>query len=291
MAATDLVRASTRVAIVQPEIGLVRRDLADLRAAPAADSELVDQAHYGENVAVLGESGGWRYVQGADQYFGWLPIDDLALLTGHAERYIVAVVLADVRAAPQLDAEVIAHLPAGTAVPALIASIEQPNETYRSIPHDHPSGWRVTHLGPGWQTGYIAETDVVDVRRLPRRYPTPADYLKTAEAFIGVPYLWGGTTALGLDCSGFVQQVYRLNGVALPRDADQQAMLGRKVEAARAGDLLFFGADSVTHVALATSANEFIHAPMKGGVVEHGRLGGDRKLRGIRRYLPDEVRT
>jgi cell wall-associated NlpC family hydrolase len=75
--------------------------------------------------------------------------------------------------------------------------------------------------------------------------------------------------------------------VALPRDADQQAVLGRKVDEARAGDLLFFGAESVTHVALATSATEFIHAPMTGGVVERGRLGGDRKLRGIRRYLPD----
>jgi cell wall-associated NlpC family hydrolase len=84
-----------------------------------------------------------------------------------------------------------------------------------------------------------------------------------------------------------VQQVYRLNGVALPRDANQQAMLGRKVEEARAGDLMFFGDESVTHVALATGSTEFIHAPMKGGVVERGRLGGDRQLRGIRRYLPD----
>jgi cell wall-associated NlpC family hydrolase len=81
--------------------------------------------------------------------------------------------------------------------------------------------------------------------------------------------------------------VYRLNGVALPRDADQQAMLGRRVEEARAGDLMFFGAQTVTHVALATSASEFIHAPMNGGVVERGRLGGERNLLGIRRYLPD----
>jgi cell wall-associated NlpC family hydrolase len=64
-------------------------------------------------------------------------------------------------------------------------------------------------------------------------------------------------------------------------------MLGRRVEKARAGDLMFFGAELVTHVALATSATEFIHAPMKGAVVERGALGGDRKLRGIRRYLPD----
>jgi cell wall-associated NlpC family hydrolase len=80
--------------------------------------------------------------------------------------------------------------------------------------------------------------------------------------------------------------VYRLNGVALPRDADQQAVLGRRVEEARAGDLLFFGAEQVTHVALATSRSEFIHAPQAGGAVERSQLGGDRRLLAIRRYLP-----
>ena len=272
--------------MVWPYVAIVQRDIADLRAAPSGKSELVDQAHYGENLAVLGESDDWRYVQGPDQYFGWLPLDDLAVLTGYAERFVVAILLADVRGAPRADAEVIARLPAGTSVPAILAGIEQSDGTYQSIPYDHPEGWRETHL-TRWRTGYVALPDLVDVRELQHGYPTADDYLKTAESFIGVPYLWGGTTALGLDCSGFVQQVYRLNGVALPRDADQQAMLGRKVEEARAGDLMFFGADSVTHVALATNATEFIHAPMNGGVVERGRLGPERNLRGIRRYLPD----
>jgi len=277
--------------MVWPQVAIVQRDLADLRAAPSGDSELVDQAQYGENVRVLGESDRWRYVQGADQYFGWVTLDDLAVLTGYAERFVVAVLLADVRDAPHRDASVIARLPTGTSVPAIVASMEPADGTHQRVPYAHPEGWRETHLGPGWLTGYVALSDLVDVRQLPHRYPTADDYLETAESFIGVPYLWGGTTALGLDCSGFVQQVYRLNGVALPRDADQQAMLGRKVEEARAGDLMFFGADSVTHVALATSATEFVHAPMKGGVVEHSRLGPDRKLRVIRRYLPDPAAT
>ena len=276
--------------MVWPPMAIVQRDVADLRATPSLESELVDQAHYGENVALLGERGDWRYLQGADQYFGWVHLDDLAVFTSYAEgpeRYLVAVLLADVRDAPRANAEVLARLPAGTSVPPIAASIEQPDGTSRPIASDHPDGWRETHLGPGWKTGYVALPDLVDARSLPNRYPTADDYLKTAESFIGVPYLWGGTTALGLDCSGFVQQVYRLNGVALPRDADQQAMLGRRVEKARAGDLMFFGAESVTHVALATSETEFIHAPMQGAVVERGALGGDRKLRGIRRYLPE----
>jgi cell wall-associated NlpC family hydrolase len=261
--------------MVWPQTAIVQRDVADVRARPSADSELVDQAHHGESVAVLGERDSWRYVQGADQYFGWLHLDDLAVFTGYVERHVVAVLLADVRDAPRGEAEAIARLPAGTSVPASPASPAS------------PAGWREIHLGPGWRTGYAALTDLVDVRELPHSYPTADDYLKTAEAFIGIPYLWGGTTALGLDCSGLVQQVYRLNGVALPRVAEHQAMLGRSVEEARAGDLMFFGAESVTHVALASSATEFIHAPMKGGVVERGRLGGERKLLGIRRYLPD----
>ncbi|MDQ2915491.1 MAG: NlpC/P60 family protein, partial [Chloroflexota bacterium] len=214
MAATDLVRGSTRVAMVWPQVAIVQRDVADLRAAPSAEAELVDQPHYGENVAVLGETATWRYVQGPDQYFGWIALDDLAVLTGYPKRYVVAVVLADVRAAPRADAEVIARLPAGANVPAIVASIEQLDATDRPIPHDHPDGWREIHIGPGWRTGYVALTDLVDVRQLPHRYPTADDYLKTAESFIGVPYLWGGTTALGLDCSGLVQQVYRLNRVA-----------------------------------------------------------------------------
>jgi cell wall-associated NlpC family hydrolase len=273
--------------MVAPQVAVVRRDVADLRAAPSEDSELVDQAHYGENVSVLGESGEWRYVQGPDQYFGWARLDDLAVLTGFAERYLVSVLLADVRDAPRHDATVIARMPAGTSVPAIVGSEEQSDGSHRPVPYHHPPGWRETHLGPGWLTGYVALSDLADVRELAHRYPTADDYLKTAESFIGIPYLWGGTTALGLDCSGLVQQVYRLNGVALPRDADQQAVLGQKVEKARAGDLLFFGAEAVTHVAIATSESEFIHAPIKGGVVERSRLGGDRVLRGIRRYLPD----
>ena len=272
--------------MVWPHTAIVQRDIADLRAAPSTESELVDQPHMGENVRVLGEDGDWRYVQGPDQYFGWVPVDHLDVLSGYGEAFVVAVLLASIRDAPRSNAMVIARLPTGTLIRPMFTSIQQPDGSSRRIAYEHPPAWRETRLGRG-RSGYVAETDLVEIEQLPHRYPTADDYLKTAESFIGVPYLWGGTTALGLDCSGFVQQVYRLNGVALPRDADQQAVLGRKVEEARAGDLMFFGADAVTHVALATSATEFIHAPMSGAVVERGRLGGDRKLLGIRRYLPD----
>jgi cell wall-associated NlpC family hydrolase len=77
-----------------------------------------------------------------------------------------------------------------------------------------------------------------------------------------------------------------LNGIRLDRDADQQAMEGRPVEEARAGDLLFFGDARVTHVGMSTGDGMFFHAPQSGAFVERGTQG-DRKLRAIRRYLPD----
>ena len=285
MAATDLVRTSTRVAMVAPPRALVTVGVADLRAEPDEDSELVDQAHLTEVLTVLGARGDWRYVQGPGHYFGWIRAEGIFELPGPGGRGTVAVLLADIHERETRSSAVIERIPAGT----------RPPQSYRAAragtPYRPPEWAEVPLRGisaAAPRVGYLAVADTVADEEIPHRFPTAADYLKTAEAFIGVPYLWGGTTALGIDCSGFVQQVYRLNGVALPRDADQQAMLGRKVDTARAGDLMFFGDESVTHVALATSASEFVHAPMKGGVVERGELGGDRKLRLTRRYLPDE---
>jgi cell wall-associated NlpC family hydrolase len=267
--------------MVLPPRALITVGIADIHGEPADKSELVDQAHLTEMMTVLGERTDWRYVQGPDQYFGWVRADRIFEVPGSNNGGIVAVLLADVHERESRDSAVLERLPAGTRPPQIFKAVGTDGT------NAHPEWSQVPLRGDSPRFGFLAVADTTRAGEIASRYPTADDYLKTAESFIGVPYLWGGTTALGLDCSGFVQQVYRLNGVALPRDADQQAMLGRKVEEARAGDLLFFGADTVTHVALATSATEFIHAPMKGAVVERGRLGGDRKLLGIRRYLPD----
>ena len=286
MAATDLVRTATRVAMVAPPRALVTAGVADIRAEPDDDSELVDQAHLTEVLTVLGARGDWRYVQGPDQYLGWIRADLIFELPGPGGRGTVAVLLANVYERETRSSAVIERIPAGTQPPQSWRAARQ-GEPYR------PPEWAEVPLrgrsAAASRVGYLAVADTAADDEIPHRFPTADDYLKTAEAFIGVPYLWGGTTALGIDCSGFVQAVYRLNGVALPRDADQQAMLGRKVDTARAGDLMFFGDESVTHVALAAGARAFVHAPMKGAMVERGELGEDRKLRVTRRYLPDEV--
>jgi cell wall-associated NlpC family hydrolase len=271
--------------MVAPPRALVTVGIADIRAEAAESSELVDQAHLTEMVTILGERNDWRFVQGPDQYFGWIRAVELFEVPGSNNVGIVAVLLASVHERESRSSAVVERLPAGTRPPQIFKAVGTDGT------NAHPEWSQIPLRRDAPRFGFLAVADTTRAGEVANRFPTAHDYLETAESFIGVPYLWGGTTALGIDCSGFVQQVYRSNGVALPRDADQQAMLGRKVEEARAGDLLFFGADSVTHVALATSATEFIHAPMKGAVVERGRLGGDRKLRGIRRYIPDAPPT
>jgi gamma-D-glutamyl-L-lysine dipeptidyl-peptidase len=84
-----------------------------------------------------------------------------------------------------------------------------------------------------------------------------------ARSFLGVPYLWGGTSWEGLDCSGFVQLCYRMAGYILPRDAYQQHdFLAQTVsrEEMREGDLIFFGSKAITHVGLALNDHEYIHS-------------------------------
>ena len=87
--------------------------------------------------------------------------------------------------------------------------------------------------------------------------------LDYARAFLDVPYLWGGTSWRGIDCSGLVQLCYRMGGYILPRDADQQwAALSHDVERSelQPGDLLFFGREQITHVAIALNAHSYLHA-------------------------------
>ena len=107
-----------------------------------------------------------------------------------------------------------------------------------------------------------------------------ADHAAVAERFVGAPYLWGGRESLGLDCSGLVQQALYACGRDCPRDSDQQAAMGRPVEAPRRGDLVFWRG----HVAIMISEVDIIHAnawhmavavePLGEAVARIGRLGG-----------------
>ncbi len=91
---------------------------------------------------------------------------------------------------------------------------------------------------------------------------TKTDIISFAQKYLNTPYLWGGTSDFGVDCSGFVQQVFKVCGVKMPRDAYQQFEVGEEVSFGdlQSGDLVYFGKDRVTHVGIMVSPNEIIHA-------------------------------
>jgi hypothetical protein len=91
---------------------------------------------------------------------------------------------------------------------------------------------------------------------------TPKDIISSALKYMNTPYLWGGKSQFGIDCSGFVQQVFKVCGVYLPRDAYQQVEVGHEIDfdELEEGDLAYFGKDKITHVGIILKDNKIIHA-------------------------------
>jgi len=127
-----------------------------------------------------------------------------------------------------------------------------------------PARWLAVRL-PGGETAWIQRGDVrVRDAAAPRPVGSGADVVAAARKFLGAPYLWGGMSPLGVDCSGLVSRAYAANGIDLLRDADIQMSDPRAVPVERAflqpGDLLFFGAKKITHVGMYAGDGRFIHA-------------------------------
>jgi cell wall-associated NlpC family hydrolase len=116
---------------------------------------------------------------------------------------------------------------------------------------------------------------------------------RTAERFVGIPYLWGGNTVVeGMDCSGFVRAVYNLCGVNIPRTSGEQFKVGRSVDRddLADGDLVFFGSSDhkISHVGIYVGSNRFVHAPRRGDEIKISSLEENsftKRYVGARRYF------
>jgi gamma-D-glutamyl-L-lysine dipeptidyl-peptidase len=248
-------------ALSVPREAVVTPPVENMYAAADENVEVVSQATLGQVVEVLEASGAFARVRTPDRYEGWLSRSALAeYADGAAPRYARSgrvVEVTSLMANVYRDPDVTSARPKSAA----------PLATRLEVAGDGPSArWLAVRL-PAGDTGYVQSGDVKPVDPAsPRPRGTREDLVTTARRFLGVPYLWGGMTARGIDCSGFVSRVYDANGVDLPRDADLQFRDPNVAPVERgalaAGDLVFFGqgAQSITHVGLYLGDGRFINA-------------------------------
>lgn len=274
--------------------GVVVPNVVNLRAHSDDGSERVTQALIGQPVTMEGGQGDWYFVRTWDAYRGWIPASSLRMLDGAATPYASAGPVAIIR---ELWVDVFKE-PSDRAMIRTKVTVSAELEVAGSLDE-----WVELRL-PDGSSGFIrkhqarlVDRDVAQTMWL----PDPAKLVETAARFIGVPYLWGGTSPFGLDCSGFVQLVYRIHNVTLLRDAQMQAGDPRTVpvekEDLRAGDLVFFARDEksagtadlkvITHVGMAIGSGRFIHSGGGVGVginrltdsIYPGRYWGARRMR------------
>ena len=214
---------------------------APVRREPSHGAMLLTEALHGEQVKVFEESeGGWAWVQlTKDRYVGWVPRDALAE-SGPKATHKVAALRTFAFARPDIKAPPLSVLPLGARV-ALTATTEDNNATYGLI---EPAGAVVVQ--------HLASVDAYE-----------ADWVSVAERFMRTPYLWGGKTSGGIDCSGLVQVALHAGGLPAPRDSDmQEAELGALLPRTdglpplRRGDLVFWKG----HVGIMLDAETLLHA-------------------------------
>lgn len=243
---TDEVRILRRP---DPTLLTVGTNLTGLHREPSFLAELLSQLLNGQPVEVLDERDRWVFVRQEDGYLGWTYRPYLVAEPAPVPTHLVAAGVCLLRAEPTPTAPLVGRLLAGTSV-----RVEAVAE-----------GWLALTAAGGLK-GWAAAGDLRSLADLPttgaeQRRQMVADAL----GFVGVPYLWGGTTALGCDCSGFVRLLHTLAGLTIPRDADMQFAAGRPVEPPfQPGDLLFFngsgGQRAIGHVGLSLGGWRMVHA-------------------------------
>lgn len=242
---------------------VVTISVANIRSEPKHSSELATQATLGTPLNVLKQEGTWYLVQTPDQYISWVDAAGIELMT--QERFqawdqaskgvftsLIGYVYAD-----ETEQEMVSDLTAGNVLEIL----ETSSKTY------------LVQL-PDGRKGYVKREVMEPLSDwIASRNPSHQNLISTAKNMMGVPYLWGGTSIKGVDCSGFTKTIFFLNGQIIPRDASQQIHEGEEVDRDKnwanleVGDLLFFGRpatedspERIIHVGMWIGDNSFIHS-------------------------------
>ncbi|WP_299395161.1 SH3 domain-containing C40 family peptidase [uncultured Gelidibacter sp.] len=245
-------------------IGLVTISVANLRSRPAHSAELATQATLGTPVTVLKKDNSWTLIQTPDKYLAWVDsggIEDINQAEFDrwkaAKKIIYTTITGSSYSEPSTTSQVVSDVVAGG-----IFELLSEDENFYKVVY------------PDKRVAYISKTEAeLYASWLSRTNPSNENLVATSKRLMGLPYLWGGTSPKGVDCSGFTKTIFFLNGLILPRDASQQIHTGdliddsQNFENLQPGDLLFFGRkatetspERVIHVGMWIGNNEFIHS-------------------------------
>ncbi|KQS35885.1 C40 family peptidase [Pedobacter sp. Leaf194] len=274
------IKGFTKVNVLLPSqslggmtYGLANLSVCNNRSAPQNSAEMLTQMILGTPVRVLKKQGGYYLVETPDGYLSYTDATAVSLMNADAfeswknsKRIIYTFDFGHAFSKADVNSTRVSDLVKGNILQVLA---------------EERSYYKVGF--PDKRIGYIKKTEAKLFSEWEKRANPNADaILETAKTLIGVPYLWGGTSIKGVDCSGFTKTSYFLNGVIIPRDASQQALVGTGIDVLDAdsisvekclknlqpGDLLFFSAAKrrgvtggrVTHTAIYMGKGEFIQA-------------------------------
>jgi hypothetical protein len=256
----DSIRVLPDVAIGEKTWALSTLSVSNLRAKPDDASELVSQTTLGTPLKVLDYKNKWFRVQTPDNYIGWMDAGGLQPFNANemddwknSQRYLFDRISGVVLDKPRKKGNVVSDLVLGDL-------FEVENTKKRVLKMKFPDG----------RTGYVRKADCISFEDWSNSQPNVNSIANVAKQMMGFPYLWGGTSSKGVDCSGFTKLVFYTQGIIIARDASQQAKYGEPVDFSninnlKVGDLIFFGrsAQRVTHVGIYFGNGDFIHASGK----------------------------
>lgn len=277
--------------------GIATLSVASGREEPDHKAELGTQILMGRVVRVWKGTRHWFYVQSPDGYLSWIEAGSFVRCTteqadawNNAPLLLVTAFEERVFAKPRTDSESVSDVVMGDLVKRI---------------GEEKNWWKVEL--PDGRAGFVPQNAAQDYQAWKQsRHPTANNIEKTGRMFLGRPYLWGGNSPKGLDCSGFCKLTFLMNGIELNRNASEQVRQGTEValdaefSKLKKGDLLFFGWEGgddgpewITHVAIYLGDKSFIQSSemirissLDPAAANHDEHHSARTLLHARRILP-----